>query len=234
MVVILSSAGAVSHHDLTSLQDSSYRRRTNPQFDIDSKKSHAEQYTSKKDRTQSPLHCEHCPYRYDPSLTRLQHLLLDIHLTLEDPNFSFLAKALGTFIMVLILLSTLVFCIETLPELQEYTTVRKKRWWWCMVECAWEFVHGCVFTPLTLHRRGFCCDRSVSADFCPKWDRNSQMHAVFLSRIDIETKTLARIDPLRRPFIDKGEWSREWMHNDLLTVLARVSSFSCAHKHSLI
>jgi len=66
------------------------------------------------------LHCEQCPYD-DPveQLTGFQHVRALLHRTLEDPSSSPLAQGISSLIVVLILVSTVAICIETLPDLED-------------------------------------------------------------------------------------------------------------------
>jgi hypothetical protein len=71
------------------------------------------------EETRKFVHCELCPSDLVPSqLTGVLRLRKLVHLTLEDPSFSSLARSISIVIIVCIAVSTTVFCINTLPELE--------------------------------------------------------------------------------------------------------------------
>jgi len=61
-------------------------------------------------------HCDHCPSRYA--------WYLNIHLFMEDENFSAASAALMRFIMFLIAISTTTYIFETIPEWEDWSG-----WW---------------------------------------------------------------------------------------------------------
>ena len=91
-----------------------------------------------KDKEQTVLrHCDQCPYSMDlASLNKWRRARQVLHLTLEDPSYSKLARAISIAIMVLILASTLSLVLETLPSLEGH---------WI-----WEFAEAFVSIAFTI------------------------------------------------------------------------------------
>eukprot|EP01006_Ploeotia_vitrea_P052612 TRINITY_DN67713_c1_g1_i1.p2 TRINITY_DN67713_c1_g1~~TRINITY_DN67713_c1_g1_i1.p2 ORF type:complete len:454 (+),score=242.72 TRINITY_DN67713_c1_g1_i1:83-1444(+) len=101
--------------DMSSDSESSSSMSTSSDTDSDSE-GLGEMGLDVRDR----VHCEHCPYQKPLNeLSGFEWFRTLVHLTLEDPHFSPVARVLSMFIMLLILLSTVAFCMETIPELAD-------------------------------------------------------------------------------------------------------------------
>jgi len=77
-------------------------------------------------------HCAYCPCDGlkpdelpDGSLDQFRSWL---HFTLESADFSMLARILSIIIMILIFISTVSFCLETIPQLEDLQI-------WITLEC---------------------------------------------------------------------------------------------------